>query len=479
MKTERSKKDGETGGAGRPDPFAVDIFERKAELSDISGITLETVKSLPLPEGMTRDWSSGLEVVSYGDAARQTQTPAYPHWFENEMNTAVLPRLAKLTGDERIRATFEVLSFADIACTDFEVGSIDESSVCFRFESGSSEGLFLVSAEFASTLIDKLLDGSGTVTSPRRSLTGIELSICEYLSTELLSAFNRSLDEAAGLRIKREAGNEPGIGKTGRGVEIVGDFVFGDVSGMVTIVVSNGLLEILNRAFAAAVISQRDLLADRFGDVIPETRLFLDVGSTTISAVEIPFLETGDVVLVTDPNRKWWDGDMNCPAVRCYVGSSSNLALEGKLSADRDGSQFRISEAVEAKGIRNYERIKKTNRVQGAKGVNEAREKGSPDEAGLESAVEEQVEEMPSEGGSAEGLVALENVMVDLRVLVAGRKISLNELGDLHAGQIIELGCRPEDPVELVAENSDRPIATGELLKIDEQLGVRITRVLV
>ncbi len=72
-------------------------------------------------------------------------------------------------------------------------------------------------------------------------------------------------------------------------------------------------------------------------------------------------------------------------------------------------------------------------------------------------------------------MIALENVMVDLRVQVAGRKISLQELGKLHAGQIIDLGCRPEDPVELVAENSDRPIASGELVKIEGQLGVTNT----
>ncbi|NNE65471.1 MAG: hypothetical protein HKN33_02810, partial [Pyrinomonadaceae bacterium] len=101
----------------------------------------------------------------------------------------------------------------------------------------------------------------------------------------------------------------------------------------------------------------------------------------------------------------------------------------------------------------------------------------------IEDAQSEPSEEPPQADDSVaneEGsLVALENVMVDLRVQVAGKRLTLNELGALRAGQIIDLGCRPEDPVELIADNSDRPIASGELVTIDDQLGVRITKVFV
>jgi flagellar motor switch/type III secretory pathway protein FliN len=57
--------------------------------------------------------------------------------------------------------------------------------------------------------------------------------------------------------------------------------------------------------------------------------------------------------------------------------------------------------------------------------------------------------------------------------LPAGR-ISLEELSRLRVGQVLELGCRASDPVELVADG--RRVAAGELVDIEGRLGVRITR---
>jgi len=64
-------------------------------------------------------------------------------------------------------------------------------------------------------------------------------------------------------------------------------------------------------------------------------------------------------------------------------------------------------------------------------------------------------------------------------VEIAGSKISLNELQSLRSGQIISLGCRPTDPVRIVTDSSDQPLAVGELVDIEGKLGVRVTRVFV
>jgi len=64
-------------------------------------------------------------------------------------------------------------------------------------------------------------------------------------------------------------------------------------------------------------------------------------------------------------------------------------------------------------------------------------------------------------------------------VEIAGGKISLNELQSLRSGQIISLGCRPTDPVRIVTDSSDQPIAVGELVDIEGKLGVRVTRVFI
>jgi type III secretion protein Q len=78
-----------------------------------------------------------------------------------------------------------------------------------------------------------------------------------------------------------------------------------------------------------------------------------------------------------------------------------------------------------------------------------------------------------------ETTAALENILVNLRVEIAGDKFSLREVQKLRAGQIINLGCRPTDTVRIVTDTSDQPVALGELVDIEGQLGVRLTRIFI
>ena len=59
------------------------------------------------------------------------------------------------------------------------------------------------------------------------------------------------------------------------------------------------------------------------------------------------------------------------------------------------------------------------------------------------------------------------------------RELGLRAAVGATAGQIIALGCGPNDPVRLVTDNNDDPVATGELIEIEGQLGVRLTRVFI
>ena len=70
-------------------------------------------------------------------------------------------------------------------------------------------------------------------------------------------------------------------------------------------------------------------------------------------------------------------------------------------------------------------------------------------------------------------------MQVALRVEIAGNKISLRELQNLRAGQILALGCSPSDPVRLVTDSNEEPVATGELVEIEGQLGVRLMKVFI
>jgi flagellar motor switch/type III secretory pathway protein FliN len=80
--------------------------------------------------------------------------------------------------------------------------------------------------------------------------------------------------------------------------------------------------------------------------------------------------------------------------------------------------------------------------------------------------------ELGEETAAESGL--LDNLLLTVRVELPARRISLEELTRLRAGQILDLDCRATDPVELVADG--RSVATGELVDIEGRLGVRVTR---
>jgi type III secretion system YscQ/HrcQ family protein len=80
-----------------------------------------------------------------------------------------------------------------------------------------------------------------------------------------------------------------------------------------------------------------------------------------------------------------------------------------------------------------------------------------------------------SQADSGEGAALLDGLLLTVHVELAGRRMRMDELAQLRAGQILELGCRATDPVDLVVEG--RSIARGELVDIEGRLGVRIAQV--
>ena len=79
-------------------------------------------------------------------------------------------------------------------------------------------------------------------------------------------------------------------------------------------------------------------------------------------------------------------------------------------------------------------------------------------------------------GAENAGGLAIENLALTLRVELEARKLSLAEIADLRENQILELGIRPTDSVNLLIEN--RVVGRGELVEIEDRLGVRITKLM-
>lgn len=68
------------------------------------------------------------------------------------------------------------------------------------------------------------------------------------------------------------------------------------------------------------------------------------------------------------------------------------------------------------------------------------------------------------------------NIPLDVTVVIGRCKLTLKELLSLRKGSLIDLNCAKDQDVELSV--SGNVIAYGKLVLIDQNFGVRITKIL-
>jgi flagellar motor switch protein FliN/FliY len=77
--------------------------------------------------------------------------------------------------------------------------------------------------------------------------------------------------------------------------------------------------------------------------------------------------------------------------------------------------------------------------------------------------------------GSGALASALRQVRVTLTVRVGAAELSVGELVDARAGQVVRLDRAPEEPVDVLLDG--QVVARGTLVAVDERFAVRITEV--
>jgi len=91
-------------------------------------------------------------------------------------------------------------------------------------------------------------------------------------------------------------------------------------------------------------------------------------------------------------------------------------------------------------------------------------------------------EAQPEENGEqalarvqARSLAALRQLCLQVDVRLGSAEITIGELLELQPGDALALERRLDEPVELIV--GEQVIAQGELVAVEEQLGVRITKI--
>jgi flagellar motor switch/type III secretory pathway protein FliN len=243
----------------------------------------------------------------------------------------------------------------------------------------------------------------------------------------------------------------------------------------------------------------------RYASLCTGAGLALIVGETEVDAAGLSGLEPGDVVVVERVFGEWgdWAGGDARGTLRARGGAGDNVLVVGARAAVAEGDGGSgalrlVVEEVSASEAREGEAWRLRMEDESELAEESGAEAGLLDNLLLTLRVELPARRISLEeltrlragqvleldcratdpvdlvAGSDEGAGLLDTLLLTVRVELPARRISLEELTRLRAGQILELDCRATDPVELVADG--RRVATGELVDIEGRLGVRVTR---
>lgn len=80
-----------------------------------------------------------------------------------------------------------------------------------------------------------------------------------------------------------------------------------------------------------------------------------------------------------------------------------------------------------------------------------------------------------ADGGGGADLGRLQNVPVELAIEIGRTRMTIGEALALGPGSVVTVGRLAGDPVDLLVNG--RVIARGEVVAIDEELGLRITEI--
>lgn len=447
MKTDANTlRDEEVEPAPAVDPFAVDLFAGGSATAAADGDT----RALPSEAPRTVSWDAALPKVSRDEARLSAMLAAVPASLSTAACAALSRVAGRFTQTDADKVAFDVLETRE---EDPAPADSARAYVRVAVEPWEARAVLVVEAAFASAIIDRMLggDGMGSADVPR-VLSTAERAVFEFLCAQLLAALN---EEAGEPLFRLEALTEDG-GASGSGRAVVTKVRarIGQTAGVVRLVYGREVLAALDE-LRSPLLARGGVDSDvekltRYRTFCAGADVSLVVGETEVDPASLAGLEPGDVVLVERVFGEWGPGVAR-GTLRARVGAGDNVLVSGAGLAEG-------AEASEDAALRLL--VEEVSASE-ARGVADAGRLRMEDES-----------ELIDESGAEVGL--LDNLLLTVRVELPARRISLEELTRLRAGQILELDCRATDPVELVADG--RRVATGELVDIEGRLGVRVTR---
>jgi flagellar motor switch/type III secretory pathway protein FliN len=475
------------------DPFARDFFNNARKPTRDVGIETRDDPDDREPEAhqlkFKSDWTQSLPKITVQELNFSNEIISLPDDLSNFSEETVQEVFSNLTLKNRNQIFCKALSSTEVRLeqTINLFRKTNHIFITMYSKSPQTSGIIGINSEFASTLVNLVLGGTGNQVGNFKSLSEIEKAIIEFIIIKLFGSLNEKMGRRVFMLGKIE--DKPGfeVNPEERGAEIVFDLVVGNTEGTFTVFLPENYLNVFNTA--------RDVLfkSDKSGTPA-ELKIFpggfethIKLFETSINFGDLSVLEQNDVILVDRPGRFQEIFKENSPPVKVFVGDGNNVFLEGNLMQQNMGDKNLFSGAL------SFEITSLISQKENKSGMNKGIKMNEGIEKDLSNDPATQMDEKLENTGIVSGdnlfgsekeqeeagLESLENIYLNLSVQIKGKRLSLSELQNLRVGQIIDLGCRPTDPFEIVIDSDNKTIALGELVEIEGQIGVRLSKIFV
>lgn len=458
------------------DPFADDIFATNRKQFEettpetIAPADLQWTRRLKKAAPARIKWSELLAALPTDFSEKLPR-----HLSESLENLLILPpeygiELLPLVTKEINRAE----DFLPVSNHSWWLGiSVEQSEAEFAVE---------IDNAFAVWLVDAMLGEKVSEQVTLRHLTKTETMVLEFLLLNLVYEANKSVQSPI-FKIRSLERQMPVWFADARANFTKGDSILAAswqiVHGLLPSIVRIYLLPEALKSLAAenSLLNSAPRRDDwrRFQNQTKDARARIALGQIELTLSELASLETGDVALLENNNLTIFGGNLFGRA-EIFLGDGENMKISGEILSPEAASP----EAFEENGasIDNKILVKSFSANQKWKFVvTGLSETENPTEFGQTMA--ETDENLSDETGaqtSGGNALAVENLALTLRVELEARRLTLAEIADLRENQILELGVSPTDSVNLLIEN--RVVGRGELVEIEERLGVRIKKLM-
>lgn len=436
------------------DPFAFDLFAQP--VAPVEPASVESESATPPteePPARERCWTDTLPKCSADEVAAGRALGSVPSWLFGAMFRAAAPRLLTI-----LRTPPELFGMTSFGWSEVGAAELGQTTEGHRFcatlgigqpEAGQSEATLFIQTDagFAAALVERMLGGNGTPPESLRQVTSAEAAALEFLLLTLAWDVNAFLGEPA-LRLTSCArwlsfGHFQSAASNAPTRYLVGtvSLKFAEAVGFAEFILDASALEAfrhLGSRLMARPASEPPLALMRqkhlaeLATIQPTFPAALVIGLVEATYGELRTLEIGDFVILDTIQSILQPGGVGSVA----VGVPESVMLFGELDA---ALCLTVQDIVPTLPLLSSEETP-----------------------------------MPTEETISPPAVALDDLAVTVRIELAARRLRLEEVAQLRVGHVLELGCKPTDPVTLTIDG--RPIARGELVNVEGRLGVRITQ---